>query len=277
VKGVKGPERRTGQWGGRWRSKQYVMFIILFLSVSTSGEAKNSASESEVMAEKLAALRTETNELDASLRARRTLAATELRSLQTRASELKLAEDGERIKVQALEAEVHELEASIASEDKRSASLKKAVLEATSRLRKVTLTSLPFKLEQRLDALAQIGRELEDGTVDAASAAARVWRFVQDEQRLATTVALDDERIVLNGDTRPTLVRVVRVGTVAMFVYAGENRWGRVVRGPRGDFRYTDIKNRAQRDEIKRLFDSVEKQIREGRYRLPLFLTGKDQ
>ncbi|MBN2524881.1 MAG: DUF3450 family protein [Deltaproteobacteria bacterium] len=274
---LKGPEGRTRQWESRWRFTPYIAVIIFFSFVSSSGEAKRSESKTAVMAEKLAALRTEINELDAGLRTRRTLAATELRSLQTRASELKLTEDAERIHVQALEVEVRELEASISSGDERSASLEKAVFQATSRLQKVTLTSLPFKLEQRLDALAQIDRGLKDGTIDAASAAAQMWRFVEDERRLATTVALDDERIVLTGDTRPSLVRVVRVGTVAMFVYAGENRWGRVVREPKGDFEYTDIKDRAQRDEIKRLFDSVEKQIREGRYRLPLFLTGKDQ
>ena len=230
------------------------------------GSAKSTA-----MAEKLAALRTEINDLDASLRSRRNLAATELRGLQTRASELELAGDAERIKVQALQAEAAALEASITGSDERSESLRGAVREAIAGLRKVVKRGLPFKQDQRLGALTQIGRDLDSGKADAASAAARVWRFVQDERRLASTVELADVSLVLRGDTAPTLVRAVRVGMVAMFVYAGSDRWGRVVRGPDGAFHYTDIQDRGHRSEIQRLFQAVEKQIREGRYRLPLF------
>jgi len=235
--------------------------------------AQDGAPKSAAMAEKLAALRTQINDLDASLRSRRNLAATELRGLQARASELGLAEDAERIKVQTLEAEVAALEASIAGNDERSEALRGAVREAISRLREVVKNGLPFKQEQRLEALTQIARDLESGKADAAAAAARVWRFVQDERRLASTVEQADVSLVLSGDDTPTLVRVVRVGTVAMFVYAGSDRWGHVVRGPTGSFVYADIDDRGQRTEIKRLFESVEKQIREGRYRLPLFQT----
>jgi hypothetical protein len=223
------------------------------------------------MAEKLAALRTEVNDLDASLRSRRNLGANELRGLQTRASELTLSEDAERIKVKALEAEVAELRASIAQSDERSESLRAAVRETVASLQKVVEDGLPYKQEQRLALLSETGRDLEAGNVDAAAAAARVWRFLQDEQRLASTVEQADLSLLLTGDRSPTLVRVVRVGTVAMFVYAGTGRWGRVVRGPDGEYHYSDIHDRGQIAEIQRLFQSVEKQIREGRYRLPLF------
>jgi len=251
------------------RSLVAVIASVCFLVIS--GRAETVEPVTKAMAEKLAELRTEVNDLDAALRSRRNLGATELRGLQTRASELKLAEDAERIKVQALEAEVAALDASIAGKDEQSQSLRVSVSEAIDPLRKVVKSGLPFKQEQRLDALTQIGKDLESGKADAASTAARVWRFVQDERRLASTVEQADISLVLTGDNAPTLVRVVRVGTVAMFVYAGSDRWGRVVRGPDGVFRYNDIEDHGQRSEIRRLFESVEKQIREGRYRLPLF------
>ncbi len=233
--------------------------------------AQEAPAKSAVMAEKLAALRTEINDLDAVLRSRRNLTATELHGLQTRASELKLAEDAERIRVQALEAEVALLEASIASNDERTEALRGAVRQAIASLQRVVKNGLSYKQEQRLASLTKIVRDLEAGTVDAAAAAARVWRFVQDERRLAATVELADVSLVLSGDADPTLVRIVRVGTVAMFVHAGADRWGRVVRGPDGRFGYADVRDRGQIAEIQRLFKSVEKQIREGRYRLPIF------
>jgi hypothetical protein len=223
------------------------------------------------MAKELAALRTEVNDLDALLRSRRNLGATELRGLQARASELALSADAERIEVKALAAEVAELQASIAETDERSESLRAAVFEAIDRLQKAVASGLPYKKEQRLRALSEIGRDLGAGNADAAVAAARVWRFVQDERRLASTVEQADLSLVLTGDTSPSLVRVVRVGTVAMFVYAVTGRWGRVARGSDGAFRYTDIRDGGQIAEIQRLFQSVEKQIRGGRYRLPLF------
>jgi hypothetical protein len=245
--------------------------------ICADASAQEGTPKSAAMAEKLATLRTEINDLDASLRNRRNFAATELRGLQTRASELEIVEDAERIKVRALEDEVGALKASIAGKDERSESLRRAVVGAIDRLREVVTSGLPFKQDQRLDALAQIGRDLESGKADAVSAAVRVWRFVQDERHLASTVELADVSLVLSGDETPTLVRVVRVGTVAMFVYAGSDRWGHVARGPDGSYRYADINDRGQRSEIKRLFESVEKQIREGRYRLPLFQTGVDR
>lgn len=254
--------------------RRFLIVLPLIVGLcSADVDAQGGTSNSAAMAEKLAALRTQINDLDASLRTRRNLAATELRGLQTRSSELGLAEDAERIKVQTLEAEVAALEASIAGNNERSEALRGAVLEAIARLRKVVKSGLPFKQEQRLEALTQIVRDLDSGKSDAAAAAARVWRFVQDERRLASTVEQADLSLVLSGDESPTLVRVVRVGTVAMFVYAGLDRWGHVVRGPTGSFVYADIDDRAQRSEVKRLFESVEKQIREGRYRLPLFKT----
>jgi hypothetical protein len=247
------------------------VLLVVAASVATDVWAQQSPVKSKAMAGRLAALRTEVNDLDASLRSRRNLGANELRGLQTRASELSLAEDAERIKVQALEAEVAELRASIAENGERSESLRAAVREAVASLQLVVERGLPFKKKQRLASLSEIGRDLDAGHVDASAAAARVWRFVQDERRLAATVEQADLSLVLSGDTSPTLVRVVRVGTVAMFVYAGTGRWGRVVRGPDGEYRYSDIHDRGQIAEIQRLFQSVEKQIREGRYRLPLF------
>lgn len=255
----------------------YKSVAILVGLLCADAWAKEGPPKSVAMAEKLAVLRTEINDLDASLRSRRNLASTELRSLQMRVNELALAKDTERIKVQTLKAEVVELEASVGYEDERSASLQSAVLTAIDQLRKLVVQGLPFKQAQRLDTLVQIGQDLQSNKADATASAARVWRFVQDEQRLASTVELADVSIVLGHKKTPTLVRVVRVGTVAMFVHAGQNRWGSVVRGPNDTFSYFDVKNHESNNEIRRLFESVEKQILEGRYRLPLFQIGESK
>jgi chromosome segregation ATPase len=250
------------------------MPVVLLLGLlSTRVDAKEGPVGSLVMAEKLAALRTEINDLDASLRSRRSLGSTELRGLQTRASELELAEDAERIKVEAIEAEVVTLSTSIAEHDQRSESLQSAVGTAIERLREVVESGLPYKKKERSAALNDIGRDLASTRTDGAAAAARVWRFIQDERRLASTVEQADVSLVLEDEQAPTLVRAVRVGTVALFVHAGSGRWGRVVRDAGGRFSYSEVRNRAQIAEIQRLFQSVEKQIREGRYRLPLFTS----
>jgi predicted nucleic acid-binding Zn-ribbon protein len=119
------------------------MPVVLLLGLlSTRVDAKEGPVGSLVMAEKLAALRTEINDLDASLRSRRSLGSTELRGLQTRASELELAEDAERIKVEAIEAEVVTLSTSIAEHDQRSESLQSAVGTAIERLREPVRISI---------------------------------------------------------------------------------------------------------------------------------------
>jgi hypothetical protein len=262
-------EENTKRGTKLWLVPLAALLLASLLPEDSSGAERPATSAA--MAESLAALRTEINDLDASLRSRRTLGTTELRGLQTRASELALAEDAERIRVQGLQDEVAALDASVSGNDERDAALRKSVREALATLRKVVERSLPYKLERRLAALAAIGRELEVDEIDADTAAARIWRFVEDERRLASTVELADVSLTLGGDEAPTLVRVVRVGTVALFVYAGPKRWGRVVRKADGAFGYFDVVDREAIAEIRRLFQSVEKQIREGRYRLPLF------
>ena len=259
-----GAQRMTARSG-----HSLVLGALLFVGLVTAdGVAQGRSSRS--MAEKLATLRTEVNDLDATLRSKRDSDATALRGLQMRANELELAEDAERIRVKELEAEIIEHRAAAAVRDQASESLRSAVRSAVSKLQKVVADSIPYRREQRLAALSRIRRDLAAGKADAPEAAARVWRFVEDERRLASTVEPAELSLVLGGDASPTLVRAVRVGTVAMFVYAGAHRWGRVVRGPDGAFRYSDITDRGQISEIQRLFESVAKQIREGRYHLPL-------
>ena len=247
-----------------------VIAVLAGFATPTAAAGQELSGSSEMAAE-LAMLRTEINELDAALRSRRNLSNATLRGLAMRAGELGLAEDGERVKVKALEAEIAEIEAANKTREQRSVGLRDAVGQAVDILRKVVQASIPYKKEARLAALTGVADELESGRIEVEEAAARVWRFIEDEKRLASTVAQATLSIVLEGDTAPTLVRAVRVGTVAIFVFAGENRWGRIVRGRDGAYHYRDLDDRAQIAEVERLFAAVEKQIRQGRYRLPLF------
>jgi hypothetical protein len=238
------------------------------------GRAESGAPASKSMAEKLAELRTQVNDLDAALRNRRSENANSLRSLATRLGELKAMEDAERLKQKGLEAELGEIQTRATERDALLTTLRSAVLEAISKIEKPVRAGLPFKVDDRLAALSRIREDLERGKSDPSDSATMLWRFVEDEQRLASTVEQAEVAMVLDTNGPPTLVRVIRVGLVALYVHRPDGGFGRVVRGGDGSFAYSPVTDSRQSTEIGRLFSATEKQVREGRYRLPLLGKG---
>jgi len=126
--------------------------------------------------------------------------------------------------------------------------------------------SLPFKIDERLDALGEIRSQLETGAQAPPRIINRLWSFYEDELRLTRENGLHSQVIPLGGQR--VLADVVKLGTVAMYFQTRDGRSGYVVRQG-DDWRFVELESSEAVGQIATLFDSMQKQIRSGYFELP--------
>ena len=125
---------------------------------------------------------------------------------------------------------------------------------------------IPFKIDERLEALSDIRSQLESGALAPPRVINRLWSYYEDELRLARENGLYSQIIPLAGDR--VLADIAKLGTVAMYFKTRDGRSGYAVR--RGsNWNYQVAEARAERQQIDTLFESLAKQIRSGYFVLP--------
>ncbi|MEM7053981.1 MAG: DUF3450 family protein [Pseudomonadota bacterium] len=138
--------------------------------------------------------------------------------------------------------------------------------DSITQLERHIQSGLPFKVDERLDALAEIRNQLESGALAPPRVINRLWSFYEDELRLTRENALYSQIIPLEGDR--VLADVAKLGTVAMYFQTRDDRVGQAVRSG-GDWRFVTVEGRIDQQQIETLFDSLQKQIRTGYFELP--------
>jgi hypothetical protein len=152
--------------------------------------------------------------------------------------------------------------------------LKQSCVSAITDLKELVSKGLPFQVPDRLSALERMQQNLDTHTVSPRETAVDIWRFIEGEQHLASSVEIGKIKLsVKHGEPRK-LLTVVRMGMVAMYTRYDDTHFGAVLSDATGLFTYEEIQNRNTQKEIERLFSEVEKQMNGGQYLLPLF-SGK--
>ncbi len=221
-------------------------------------------------AQRLATLRADLEQIESDLQAERETQRNELRALAAQEEELGLLIRKERIRLQTLEKQRDRKVEERASRDNQSARLVGVITDAVGILETVVAKSLPFHIEDRLKDLEDIRRDLESGQSSPETAASRLWQFVEDELKLCSESGLDQQVVEVDGKRQ--LVDTARLGMVVMYYRAADGTLGYTV--PTADgFRFEPILSEAGRSAVVLLFESLKKQIRTGRFDLPLELT----
>jgi len=114
--------------------------------------------------------------------------------------------------------------------------------------------------------MREIESRLNSGAITPQRAVNQLWAFVEDEVRIAKENAIYSQTINLDG--ADVLVDVAKLGSVMLFFRTREERYGRAVAGADG-WRWEVLEGSDQRQQIKQLFDSLRKQIRQGEFELP--------
>ena len=220
-------------------------------------------------AERLAGLRAELERLESDLQGERDALRSELHLLAAQEEELHLLAQRERIRLQDLRAARDRQRARDEERRARVRHLVAPVSQAIRTLDQLIARSLPFQRDERRAALADLGRELERDALPPESALARLWQLVEDEIELTGQSAIHQQVIAREGGRE--LVDVAHVGMLALFVQGRDGALSRSVQTPDG-YRLEPVETEEGQRAIRALFDALHKQVRQGRFDLPLAL-----
>jgi hypothetical protein len=218
------------------------------------------------LAEELVRLRGEVESLNAELNSLSEQHRAEMNALAAQKGDLEATARREDLRIRQLEQDLADNrqraeEAGLAGE-----ALIPVAESVLADLEQFIRTGLPFKTEERLDALAGIRSQLETGAQAPPRIINRLWSFYEDELRLTRENGLHTQVIPLGGQR--VLADVVKLGTVAMYFQTRDGRSGQVVR--QGDsWRFQELESADEVNQIATLFDSMQKQIRSGYFELP--------
>ena len=122
---------------------------------------------------------------------------------------------------------------------------------------------------QRLDALADIEHRLDTNIISPNKAANQLWAFVEDELVLGRSSGIYNDTLEIDG--KKELVKVLRVGKIALFYQTANDQYG-VIKRQGEDWFQKKLKAEESIAKLDNLFDSFNKNIRNGFFELPNFL-----
>lgn len=221
------------------------------------------------LAERLISLRAEVEMLQSELDIQREEHKSKMSYLAAQEAELQANLDREGLRVRQLEDELAELREKADSAGADAETLQPVVITAIEKLRQSIASSLPFKQQERLQALAEVESQLASGAIVPQRAANRLWALVEDELRISRENAIYSQTIPLNGE--PVLADVAKLGSVALYFRTRDERYG-LARPQSGEWQWQVVEDAGQRDQIATLFDSLRKQIRQGYFEIPAAL-----
>ena len=112
----------------------------------------------------------------------------------------------------------------------------------------------------------EIRDRVRDGTLDPRAASSRLWQFLEEEARLSEECGLSRQAILLQDGRQ--LAKVAHLGMVALYFATEDGQVGTAVPGLDG-YSFQALDGEGAR-AVQDLFDSFDKQVRSGKFRLPL-------
>lgn len=235
------------------------------------GTSAAHADDVDTLTQNLVKLRGEVETLNAELEATRTEHDLRARTLLSRKGELENQIERQALQNERLNRDLEKLREQSLSADVDGDSLRPAVTAALDAIDQHIATGLPFKLNERTAAVAEIRKQLDTGVISPKKAVNRVWGFYEDEIRLARENGLYRQPVELG--KAQVLAQVARLGMTMMYFRTEDQQVGYVVKdGAR--WQYRTVSDSGERERIDALFDAFGKQIRTGYFELPNPLAG---
>jgi hypothetical protein len=192
-----------------------------------------------------------------------------LRSYSNQKSDLNVKISRSDLNLKDLQRELNKLEALNSKKFEAYDEVTPVLKSAMSGLRESIQSSLPFKLEARLRALSDIEHRLDTNIISPNKAANQLWAFVEDELILGRSSGIYNESLRVEGEDK--LVKVLRLGKIAMFYQTSDEHYG-VVRQNQGAWQQDQVQGDDNTRQLDHLFDSFNKNIRNGLFTVPNFL-----
>ncbi|MCK5690822.1 DUF3450 family protein, partial [Myxococcota bacterium] len=145
--------------------------------------------------------------------------------------------------------------------------LSEPTLQMASELKRYIQNGIPFKINERLQAVTQIEESIKKKDTSLPGGMARLWQIAEDEIRLSREVALHRQSIQLRGEY--LLAEVVRVGMTLLYFKTNQGEYGMALQS--GNTWSYEVLGRAEdQNALTTLFASLKKQIRKGYFSLPM-------
>jgi len=239
--------------------------------IGLSGRDTTSASSGDELADEvreLALLRAEIEELEARLTEIREVDRSRNRSLAAQVEDLQILVQDEFRRVDELQRSVAQRRAVVEARRLRGSEVDSTLHAALVEVWHSLDDRVPFRLAERRGELDALDKDLERGLLDPETATSRLWQFVEDEIQLARGVGIHGQPIEVEGER--VLADVVRLGMLALYARTPDGRYVHAVPDPGGGWRYEVLTDARQRDAVHTFFRAVERQVRSGRFDLPL-------
>lgn len=148
--------------------------------------------------------------------------------------------------------------------------IKASLLIETEKLKTYVSTGLPFKIADRLKSIESYEVNLESGVLSSHKAANTLWSMIEDELKLARDNGIYRQSILI--EEKEYLAHVAKIGMVLMYFKISDDGYGLFKKTANG---WTAVltEDTADIEQIKNLFNSLEKQIRVGYFELPNVLN----
>jgi len=238
--------------------------LFILLLVSTSITAKTPY---EKIAQKIVQLRGEVELLNTQLTTAKSEYQNDVKGLSARRSQLEAQIQMEQLKSKKLLGTEEQLNKKIKEQSISVKDYSKFVGYQIDNARVHIESGIPFKKEKRLSELSKIEKELKAKKISSEVALSRLWAFAEDEMRLAKENSIHKQTVKINGEEN--FASVIKLGMVKMYFHTVDNRVG-IVQNIDGEYVYSLINKKEQKERVFRLLDGIKKQIRYGQYDLPL-------
>ena len=193
----------------------------------------------------------------------------QMRSYSNQKSDLDVKISRAELNIKDLQRELNKLAEINKQKTQAQQDITPVLKQAIEQLRTSVKNSIPFKLEQRLQALDDLEQRLDTHVVSPNKAANQLWAFVEDELMLGKSSGIYNETINIDGQDR--LVKVLRIGKMAMFYKTHDGRYG-VTKKMGGQWQQQSLNDSDSAQQLEQLFDSFGKNIRNGQFTIPNFL-----
>ena len=220
----------------------------------------------------VAALRLEVDELSKQVQAERTRLSQVRERLEREALDLELSMARAEARRAAARRQLERARSMASRAEGRTEALVPVLVDAALMLEAHVRDGLPFRSRQRLEALAEIRRGLEQGSLAPDRAASRLWRHLREELRLAESSGLGRQVVPVAGET--ILADVARLGLVALLFRLPDGRVGYTRPGPEGQHRFILTDNPSEADAIARSFEALARGRAPGRLLVPVSSLG---
>jgi hypothetical protein len=231
-----------------------------------AGSALAAGGDFSKLAERLADLRSEVDELTSEVETKKNRLQSRLRSIQRQKADIERKIEKEKMRVERLRKSLKEHREQVEADREAAEQLQPAVVRSIDRVRESVESGPPFKKSKRRKQLDDLEKQMKEGMRAPQKTASRLWQFVEDELRLGRENGTYSQVIRLDGEE--VLAEVARLGMVALYFETDQGRVGVAERTEDG-WSWRTVESDQGREQIEKLFESFQKNIRVGYFEVP--------